>query len=268
MSAREFLINKSLINFIVHDIRDERKRVSKPFNILKINVKWYNEIMSRTILLTGGTEKEREEIAIGFFKKKLPHPDFIVIEPEISIGIKEIRDLEHQVSLKPYSETEKVILIKNAEKLTTEAQNAFLKTLEEPPDHSVIILSVLTSDSLIPTIISRCEVIRVSKNSGDKKEINGEQNILEYWNLFKLSIGKMFEYCAKSFSNREETIEWLNTIIHLLHQNLVYPNIPISSQECIYAQEALNEAKKRILSNVAPRFVMENLFLKINRFLT
>ena len=86
------------------------------------------------------------------------HPDVTWVVPEkASIGVDEIRDkINHTIDIKPYSGDYKVYIIDKAEKMTTEAQNALLKTLEEPPTYAVIILMTSNMNVILPTIQSRC----------------------------------------------------------------------------------------------------------------
>ena len=78
-------------------------------------------------------------------------------EGKNSISVKQIReDLVADISIRPYQGSYKIYLIDQAELLTVEAQNAMLKTLEEPPSYGLIILLAKSSDAFLPTIISRC----------------------------------------------------------------------------------------------------------------
>ena len=87
-------------------------------------------------------------------------PDYINIEPTgTSIKIAQIRDLQSDIIIKPHSKY-KIYVINHAEKMTVESQNALLKTLEEPPEYAIIILVTNNKESLLPTIKSRCEIIK------------------------------------------------------------------------------------------------------------
>ena len=87
-------------------------------------------------------------------------PDYINIEPTgTSIKIAQIRDLQSDIIIKPHSKY-KIYVINHAEKMTVESQNALLKTLEEPPEYAIIILITNNKESLLPTIKSRCEIIK------------------------------------------------------------------------------------------------------------
>ena len=89
------------------------------------------------------------------------HPDIINIthEKPNSIGIEDIRSqLIDDVAIKPYCSSYKIYIISEAEKLTLQAQNALLKTIEEPPAYAVILLLTNNMDALLPTITSpMCE---------------------------------------------------------------------------------------------------------------
>ncbi len=77
-------------------------------------------------------------------------------EPKTAIAVDQIREVERSVALNPFEGRTRVVIIDPAHLLTDEAQNAFLKTLEEPPPHVVIILIATREERLLPTIHSRC----------------------------------------------------------------------------------------------------------------
>ena len=87
-------------------------------------------------------------------------PDYIEITPDgNSIRIAQIRKLQSDILVKPYK-SYKIYVIDEAQKMTVEAQNALLKTLEEPPKYAIIILITNNKESLLDTIKSRCEIIK------------------------------------------------------------------------------------------------------------
>lgn len=87
-------------------------------------------------------------------------PDCIRVKPNgNSIKIAQIRNLQSDIVIKPHRKY-KIYIIDKCEKMTVEAQNALLKTLEEPPEYAIIILVTNNKESLLPTIRSRCEVIK------------------------------------------------------------------------------------------------------------
>lgn len=99
--------------------------------------------------------------------QKGSHPDLHWImnrATSSSIKIGDIRWLREYTNLKPYQAQKKIFVIQDAQRLTVEAANALLKTLEEPPQDTVIILIVNSANRLLPTVISRCKLIRFPQN--------------------------------------------------------------------------------------------------------
>ncbi len=125
------------------------------------------------------------------------HPDFLELPREpVELRIRRFisrsgssnEAIEHKpilefMRLKPMNGNGRVCIIPEAERINIEAANAFLKTLEEPPAHSLIILTSANKDRLLPTIISRCRIIGLSRLNTSaiteylncKLEIPGEQ---------------------------------------------------------------------------------------------
>jgi DNA polymerase-3 subunit delta' len=93
---------------------------------------------------------------------KESHPDVSIIAPEGEGGqitVSSIRQLEESLSYKPFEGKWKVAIIDNADRLNPSAANAFLQTLEEPSEQSVLILISSRPDMILPTIRSRCQRI-------------------------------------------------------------------------------------------------------------
>lgn len=98
-------------------------------------------------------------------------PDIIKVmhEKPNTISVDDIRaQVNNDVAIKPYSSPYKVYIINEAEKMTTQAQNAILKTLEEPPAYAVIILLTTNVNALLPTILSRCVVLNMKPVPDEK----------------------------------------------------------------------------------------------------
>lgn len=97
------------------------------------------------------------------------HPDIFFIEPDgISIKVETLRNVViNNAYVKPYNSYKKIFIIKEAEKMTEQAQNSILKTLEEPPEYGLFILTSSKMEGLLPTIVSRCEIIRFTRESDE-----------------------------------------------------------------------------------------------------
>ena len=87
------------------------------------------------------------------------HPDLIYVKHEKpgSIGVDDVREqINDTIMIRPYSSYYKIYIVDEAEKMTVQAQNALLKTIEEPPAYAVIILITTNQEAFLPTILSRC----------------------------------------------------------------------------------------------------------------
>jgi DNA polymerase-3 subunit delta' len=97
------------------------------------------------------------------------HPDLHVVKPEEgkALGVDEARNLQRLIELKPYEGGRAVVIVQDAHSLTPQAQNALLKTLEEPPENAVLMLLAESLSPLLPTILSRCAVYAPARLSRD-----------------------------------------------------------------------------------------------------
>lgn len=96
--------------------------------------------------------------------ERIQHPDLAVVQAEEEGGVlkvEQVRALQHGLSLAPYESRYRVALLLRFEEAHASAANALLKTLEEPPAQVVLILTAESTDRLLPTIVSRCEILRL-----------------------------------------------------------------------------------------------------------
>jgi DNA polymerase-3 subunit delta' len=90
------------------------------------------------------------------------HPDVRVIdEAGASIKIDQVRELQREMALSPFEGRRRVYVLVNFQEATPEASNCLLKTLEEPPDKVTLILTATQAETLLPTIVSRCQVLNL-----------------------------------------------------------------------------------------------------------
>lgn len=98
------------------------------------------------------------------------HGDIHFVEPlpdKKDISIDQLRELQRELSLRPYEAVRKVCVLEPAERMNRFSANSFLKTLEEPPGNALLILLTENADMLLPTIRSRCQLIRFAPLSTD-----------------------------------------------------------------------------------------------------
>lgn len=99
------------------------------------------------------------------------HPDIIYVRHEKpnTIGVDDIRvQINQDIAVKPYSSPYKIYIVDEAEKMNVQAQNALLKTIEEPPAYGVILLLTSNADAFLPTILSRCIRLDLKPVADDK----------------------------------------------------------------------------------------------------
>ena len=169
------------------------------------------------------------------------HPDFNLLERDGNIiGIAQIRDIVEDVYQKPIHSNRKIIIIDDAEYMTEEAQNAFLKTLEEPPGYITIILITSREDMLLSTILSRCtkvqfqgikedEIIKYIDDNIDKFN----NNIKELSYLANGSIGRLYD-----INENNQVISEIKNNINKLITNYNYSKIDfIKENEILYSSK-------------------------------
>ena len=112
------------------------------------------------------------------------HPDIITVTHEkASIGVDDIRmQVRDDVIIKPYESKYKIYIIPEGDKMTPAAQNALLKTLEEPPSYIVIIILTNNLNAFLPTILSRCIVLpmKPARDDSIRKFLMEEHQIVDY----------------------------------------------------------------------------------------
>lgn len=97
--------------------------------------------------------------------EKMQHPDLSIVQAEQvggTLKVDQIRELQRSLALAPYEARYRVALLLRFEEANHNAQNALLKTLEEPNAQVLLLLTASSPESLLPTIVSRCEVVRMS----------------------------------------------------------------------------------------------------------
>lgn len=152
------------------------------------------------------------------------HPDIINIthEKPNSIGIEDIRSqLIDDVAIKPYCSSYKIYIISEAEKLTLQAQNALLKTIEEPPAYAVILLLTNNMDALLPTITSRCVKLglRPVKESMVKEYLMEKLHIPDYQAKMDASLAQGNIGKAKQLAQSEDFAQVAENALRLLRRS-------------------------------------------------
>lgn len=204
--------------------------------------------MIARLLISENLEKIKEEISqtlsLHLPGVNLKHPDVLYFKQDEKLGIAEARKIKEHFSLKPYSAKGRGVVIEDATVLTTEAQHALLKTIEELPPDALLILGASSDANLLPTILSRCHIIR--QQATGNREKTGYNEDLE--KLLAFSIEQRFEYIEK-LKNKEG---FLLSLTYFFHKRL-----PANSH---FLKELL-QAEQWAKQNVNLRAILEYLML-------
>lgn len=149
------------------------------------------------------------------------HPDirWITHDKVNVISVDDIREqINNDIQIKPYSSPYKIYIVDDAQKMNVQAQNALLKTMEEPPEYAVIILLTTNSEMFLPTILSRCVKLdmRVIGKSTMKNYLMRNMDIPDYQAdvIIAFSSGNLGK--AKRLASSDSFNELKNEVIHLL----------------------------------------------------
>lgn len=230
-------------------------------------------MMSR--IITGGSANERkekaellcEQEAVNTYDRQIfAMADSATDEKgsaEEKFGITMIRRIKKQALLKPAYSQQNAIIILEAQQLTHPAQQALLKFLEEPPTHSIIILTADRASSMLPTILSRCQLIKLKdQNDTDEGKDIELHKVLNDTNILH---GKRMEL-AESITKNDPALWIKNYIItgrSLLLTHLAEGNtqaVKKLSQSLTAAQEAY---QMLTTTNSNQRLVLEHFFFSI-----
>lgn len=209
-------------------------------------------------IVTGGTKPHREELIRTTIKNRAINPhDVITIEPETSsISIDSLRAVAGQLSIRPFSSPGHAVIITSAHAMTIPAQHAFLKTLEEPSEGSLVFLETGQPDALIPTIHSRCALLRAK--SQRQNETEGEQLHKTHREtlatLKNASIGEKIAMIDRIGASRESATAFVDAALSLLHRN------PHEGNNAALLRRLLT-AREQMRLNASPKLVLDRVFL-------
>lgn len=178
------------------------------------------EAIGQSLLFAGPDSAHKEQFAkelahylLGEYTKQ-HHPDLYIYRPEGKVGMHSIdamRRFAEEVYLAPLEAKLKVFIIIDADRMLPTSSNALLKTFEEPAPHSIIILTSDHPTALLPTIISRCRVIRFEANGLSLIQSEKMIQILvgppfTTWNQLSEAAAELAEEIQKKQSESEESL--------------------------------------------------------------
>lgn len=111
---------------------------------------------------------------------KREHPDVFYIDSEQKMGIEQARAIKDFFAFKPHQAKGKAVVVEELGNVTVDSQNALLKTLEEPPVEAIILFGSSSVNHLLPTVLSRCQVIIVNSDGTKEHEKKLAQKLLTH----------------------------------------------------------------------------------------
>jgi Cft2 family RNA processing exonuclease len=180
------------------------------------------------LLISPNLDQRVMELEKILFEEGLsnPHPDLLYIDSSMKLGIEQVRKIKQFLSFRPHQARGKGVVLENAGSLTIDAQNALLKTIEELPNNSLFILGADSEAKLLPTILSRCQLIRDAK-SVKKEDTKYSQDIER---LLRISLEQRFEFVERL----KEREEFFRNLVSFFHEAL--PNHASFTQELLLAE--------------------------------
>jgi uncharacterized protein (UPF0216 family) len=200
---------------------------------------------------------------VNSLKQVLHDPDFCIVQKEEkgNIKIEQVKNLQKKLLYSPFNKTHQFGIIKEANLMTQEAQNALLKTLEECHEKTILILTVKNETSVLQTILSRCTRIYPNECNSELEDISEFSEVEEFLELPIYDQINKIENIVKN----KETEEFSNNLIKFFrekHTEKIKTNE--DSGEEAEVLEMLLQTKYRITKNVNSKIALEYLCFKIN----
>lgn len=268
-----------------------------------ISAKEKNRI-SAAYIIDGGTKKLREEGAMFLSyllncPSSLPclecsvcksisnktYPDIKwVIPSKSALSIDDLREVKKDIYITPYMGEHKLYIF-NIDYMREEAANSFLKIIEEPPIYSTIMILTKNINFFLPTIVSRCQRLRLNYMLPENIESFSESQKDFLLILNQLSQNKFYDFFQKieffvKQEDRKSIEEWVEKIIYLyrdkyLKQHKIEEGITLETEvevanilmsaNTVKIIEYLLEIKERIRYNINLKLGLENLFIQIDQ---
>jgi len=190
--------------------------------------------------------------------ERMQYPDLSIVQPEEAgavLKVKQIRELEHTLALSPYGDGYRIALLLDFEAANANAQNALLKTLEEPNPRVILLLTADDPENLLPTITSRCETLRLRPMAIDELAtvLESEENIPKDRAELIAHISAGRAGYAKKLAGDKETLErrkqWMDEMAALL---------PVGKTERFHYSEKITRSGKKDRSE-AKRTLLEGM---------
>lgn len=220
------------------------------------------------------------------------HPDVAIAEPlDGSFKIEQTRELQKKINFKHFEGKYKVLILTGADLMSIAAGNSMLKTLEEPPVNTILILTAENGDNILPTILSRCQMIKFGEGADFKKDLEVDPDewvgiVSLVRNLPHLDYAQLLGEVDVWVKDREKTQRRLVTMLILFRDMMVARLAGRSDvgdilatknnwtflDDCNYPPEValraaieVAQSQKLISKNVNLRLVLDVMFIHLQQ---
>lgn len=196
-------------------------------------------------------------------KKLINHPDFIILEKEDEdkeIKIGRVREIIKKISLCSYGA--RVVLIRRAELLSPEAANALLKTLEEPPQRTIFLLTAPNPKEVITTIVSRCQGYYLPP----EKDFIKDNLVREKASRFlEGSLIERFQLAKEAAGKKGEEIDFIKALEDILRQKFFQEPDLRQKKKLAADLKKINGLRLLLKRNISARLILEELALRMSK---
>lgn len=233
----------------------------------------YQDLYTPVILATT-TNQDQREMATDFLSHKLGWQEIHSSSPQLrwinqeqdTISIEQVRELINELAYASHLNKLRAFVLLAADKLSSPAQHALLKSLEESPHKTQILLMTTYPESLLPTIRSRCFIhhqphhdlaveMADIKLSAKLTQLLTQPPATSYAELIKL---------AAQYKDRDAAVVLIQQLLISLHQQ----QPPLATQQSIKVQSQLLNTLNQLQANLNVRLCLENCFFEIKKNLS
>ncbi len=217
--------------------------------------------MQTTLYICRDDAKVTETIGEWRSRYGIADANFHEVLPDPTIGIDAVRSVQHVLGRKPYGGGNRLIILREADKATIEAQNALLKLLEEPPESTYIVVFAGTEEKILDTVRSRSHIIRIAPEAGTGN--NHREVIAQLVKILRSGPGERVLISQNLSKTREDTLTFLNQLIPAVSAQLHHPapelSLPIKQIATILKHS--EHARRYVEGNVNFKATLDILFL-------
>lgn len=222
------------------------QKVSKFDQIIQLQIK--NNNLAHAYLVFGDF---RPDTLLE--SRQIQSTDFFAVQ-ESPIKISHVRELVSWLYLKPHSSPKRIAVLYHAELMTTEAANSLLKVLEEPPEYAILILQAMRKETILPTILSRCQIIRQQKSADE----NSLQDYISVEKIADMPVIDRFNL-VNQIVEQKKVDQFINFWEKEIRRDLLH------GRDTRRILENISHTRSLLLTNTSVKLLLENLVLKFEK---